>query len=421
MADRVENIEAGEVEFSLKIKPIAQILFLGLIFRLLLSSLPGFEVDIGAFRAWAGSLAARGAWDFFGEGFHTEFTPGYLYYLWALGGLDTIFRFSPERYEFLLKLVPIAADLGSAYLLYILLEGQKPALRLAAAIVYLLHPVVLLITPVWGQTDSILAFFLFLSVYFITRGKLTLAALAYVIGFLVKPQAIAVLPLFLFWGFRDYPPREWLRAGGVAIGAFVLLLVPFFADDPLGPFEEMRRSTEVYPYNSFWAFNFWALFDRFKPDDITFWGITWHDWGIALFALAIGAIIFVFRKERRPGMMALAVSLSVLAMYLFLTRMHERYVFAAFLPMVLALFLSNHRYLTWVLAAGFVVLSIVNFLNVYEVYMYYGRYINSPQEPTDLFKIARDHTFFYSLVATLTFPALLATGYMLMRHTRAAE
>lgn len=422
MAESESGVEPQELDLSLRIRPIAQILFLGLIFQLFLTKLPGFEVDIGAFKAWSLMLVDRGAWDFYGEGFHTEFTPGYLYYLWLLGGLNTIFFFSPERYELLLKLPPIAADIGSAYLLYVMLDGQKPAIRLGAALVYLLHPAVLILGPVWGQTDSILAFFLLLSVYFMSKGKLAPAAVSYVLGFCVKPQAIAVLPIFLLWGFRNFKPRDWLEAGAAGIGSLVLLLIPFFFDDPRGPFEEMRRSTENYPYTSFWAFNFWALFGRFKPDNLEFGGITYHDWGVALFLVALAGVLFVFRKENRPAMMALGVSLCMLAFYLFLTRMHERYVFASFLPMLLAIALLSDRYPTRFLAAGFVLLSALNFFNIYEVYFYYGRYFNHPEiDKSALFNFISDQTFLLSLLATLCFPLLLSLGYLLTRREEAAR
>jgi Gpi18-like mannosyltransferase len=239
----------------------------------------------------------------------------------------------------------------------------------------------------------------------------------------VNPRAVAVLPIFLVWALRDYPPKEWLKPIGISVVVGLIIIAPFFADDPVGPAQELWRSTDVYPFNSFWAFNFWGLFGRFKADDLTFWGLTWQNWGIALFILTTASIIFAFRKEERPGVMALATALSMLAFYLFLTRMHERYISPMFLPLILALFLSHDRYLTRILVIGFVVLSVVNFFNVYEVYMYYGRYIDAPAftEPTALFRLISDNTFFFSLVAVLTFPVLLATGYMLTRRTSTAE
>ncbi|MEO8458444.1 MAG: hypothetical protein ABI559_11600, partial [Chloroflexota bacterium] len=56
-----------------------------------------------------------------------------------------------------------------------------------------------------------------------------------------------------------------------------------------------------------------------------------------------------------------------MAFYLFLTRMHERYVFPAFLPLLLACALLQSR----ILWAGFLTMTTVHFLNLYHVFGYY--------------------------------------------------
>ncbi|MEK7248201.1 MAG: hypothetical protein AAB092_06980, partial [Chloroflexota bacterium] len=59
--------------------------------------------------------------------------------------------------------------------------------------------------------------------------------------------------------------------------------------------------------------------------------------------------------------------LGVMAFYLFLTRMHERYVFGAFLPLLVACALLHSRVL-WGL---FVAAATVHFINLYHVFGYY--------------------------------------------------
>jgi hypothetical protein len=78
-------------------------------------------------------------------------------------------------------------------------------------------------------------------------------------------------------------------------------------------------------------------------------------------------VIFSLRKARGTGFLALGVALSMLAFYMFLTRMHERYVFPAFLPLLVACVLINSR----VLWAAFAAAVVVHFLNMYQVFGYY--------------------------------------------------
>lgn len=417
------GLQAREVEFSIKIRPISYVLAAGLLLRLFLATLPGFGIDIGAFRAWSLLLGDRGPWNFYSGDFFVDYAPGYLYVLMLLGGLNTIFTFSNERWEYLLKLPPIAADLASAYLLYRLLEGQRPAVRLGAAALYLFLPAALLLGPVWGQVDSFLAFFLLLTVYYFAKGRPLAASLAYVVGFLIKPQAVAMLPLIVFWLLRDYGPRAWLRVGAAALVAGLLLVLPFFPNNPFELVNEVRDSAEVYPYNSFWAYNFWGLFGTldqgifglFKPDKTTFLGTSHRDWGIFLFLVASIAIIYVFRRRRDLGHMALGASLSMMAFYLFLTRMHERYLFSALLPLLVAAVLLKSRPL-WALFAG---LNVIHFLNLLHVYRYYF-YFNSPSvlQTDALLHRLEDGIFLFSLLTVLAFPLLLLVGELAARRRR---
>ena len=376
-----------------------------LVLRLFLAALPGFGPDIGIFRDWAETIARVGPGDFYNQSgqFHA-YAPGYLHYLWLLGSLDEIFSFSTSQWDYALKLPAIVADLGSAYLLYRFLEGRREGWRVGAAALYLLFPATLLIGPIWGQDDSILAFFVLLTVYFVAKDRPVAAALAFTAGFIVKPQAIAALPFLVFWIVRDHPPvwrrvnailrvpvppKAWLRmAGGSLLLTFVMIF-PFFPSLVLWrPFihlvEQVSSALNVWRYNAIFAYNFWNLFGRGTagrcdssacPNAATghvtyfthgaeFLGLPTRFWGFLLFAVAAVSVIAVLRRARGPAFLALGTSLTILAFYVFMTRMHERYLFPFFLPFLAACVLLKSR----VLWAAFAVLGAVHFLNLYIVY-----------------------------------------------------
>ena len=75
-------------------------------------------------------------------------------------------------------------------------------------------------------------------------------------------------------------------------------------------------------------------------------------------------MIVVLRKARGVGFLALGTSLCLLAFYVFMTRMHERYLFPFFLPFLAACVLLRSRALWWT----FGILGAVHFLNLYYVY-----------------------------------------------------
>ncbi len=454
--------ESAQVDFSFTFKPIVLVLSAGLLLRLVLAAFPGFEGDLGTFQAWSRDLAAHWPWNFYHSGSFSDWTPGYLYILWLFGLFDKVFTLDAGQFEYLLKLPPVAADLASVYLLYVLLEGQKPAVRLGAATVYALFPALLIVGPVWAQVDSVPALFLLLTVYCLVRGRTVLGTVVYVIGFLTKPQMVAALPFLAFWVLRDQslqalgdlpaisdPAQRalWVLGGLAerlwrpvlaALAAGLLIILPFFLpfvseNPPWGIFAQMRDATEVYPYSTFFAYNFWGMlwtqssqFPQFPRDDLTYWGLEYRTWGILLFAISILAVMVVFQRARSPGLVALATALSVMAFFVFLTRMHERYLFPFFLPFLAACVLTRSRAL-W---ASFGVLGAIHFFNLYNVYIAYN--LNPGGSPNPLkwdwlfhwsggdlpFMSPNDGIFLFSLLTFLAFPALLLVSVLLCRRER---
>jgi len=240
-----------------------------LIIRLALAALPGFVSDVGLFRQWAVEISAVGPDTFFAvEDPVKDYAPGYLYVLWFLGDLNTIFHFSSGQWDYVLKLPPIAADLGSAVLLYVLVRRRSEKWGLVAAAVYLVLPPVLLIGAIWGQADSLLAFFVLLTIYFLDRNRPVAAGLAFTAGFFVKPQVVAVVLFLAFWLVRDTPPRTWLRVAGWSTVLAIALAWPFFPSLlPWRPLHELANhlqdSVGRYPYNSVFADNLWMALPDF--------------------------------------------------------------------------------------------------------------------------------------------------------------
>jgi hypothetical protein len=389
---------ASLMNFNVRVPVLIPLLLAGLVLRLALASIHGFGIDMGTFQSWAGSLAHDGPWKFYQDGKFTDYAPGYMYVLLLIGEMDKILHFSNDQWEYVLKIPSIVADLGGAYLLYRMLDGQKAAVQLVSTAIYIFFPCALLVGAVWGQVDSILAFFLLLTVHFIGKDRPVAGAVAYTIGFLVKPQAIAALPFLAVWIIRKHPiklrsgetpqvPRVLVECVVVPLVLTLILVTPFFELQPWKLIHQLYNATNVpnYRVNSFWAYNFWNTGGLFKmgfkcdlagacPDAsggtapaTTFLGISTRFWSVFMLATALVSIIVLLRNARDTGYLALGTALSTLAFYLLLTRMHERYVFPAFLPFLFACALLRSRAL-WAL---FVTTAAVHLLNLYHVFGYY--------------------------------------------------
>ncbi|MEO8458815.1 MAG: hypothetical protein ABI559_13515, partial [Chloroflexota bacterium] len=67
-----------------------------------------------------------------------------------------------------------------------------------------------------------------------------------------------------------------------------------------------------------------------------------------------------------PGMMALGVALSMLVFFTFNTRMHERYMFASLLPLLLSCVYIN-RPMLWI---SFLMLEVIQFLAMWRAFFH---------------------------------------------------
>ncbi len=164
------------------------LLALGFALRLIIAYLlpgSGFANDLASFRGWANDLFTNGLFGFYQRpGFH-DYTPGYLYYLWVLGGLARTFPTLD-----LVKMPAILSDLAIGWLIWsmILELGGGRRAALSGAALYLFVPITWFDSVVWGQVDSVGIVFLLLSVRALWRDRPELASVFAVVAALIKPQ-----------------------------------------------------------------------------------------------------------------------------------------------------------------------------------------------------------------------------------------
>jgi Gpi18-like mannosyltransferase len=272
---------------------ILVLLALGLTFRLIIAYLlpgSGFKNDIGAFQFWANELADHGLNGFYGRGFFIDYSPGYLYVLWAVGLVGNVLGGIGD----LIKIPPILADVGLAWVAWSMtkeLGASERSARLAAVII-VVNPITWFDSAIWGQVDSVGVVVLLLAVRELWRDRPERAAILAALAAIIKPQLGILIPVVAlvvirraFWprgghGIDGTPvplrsTTSWerhargpVRVATTALAGLLtlfLLSVPFGLSLP-GLAGQVVKAAAGYPYLTVNAFNPWALVIQETPD-----------------------------------------------------------------------------------------------------------------------------------------------------------
>lgn len=279
----------------------------------------------------------------------------------------------------IIKTLAILADLGIGTLIFAI--GRKLASRRAALVAmaaFLLSPGVVYVSSIWGQWDAVSALFAVAAVWLAMRGGHASAAswlpLAY--ACLIKPQYGLIAPfLLLFFWKRDGWSGMRHSAAGIVAGLGLVQLVASLFDAGLpgiparwSLLDLMRGAVDEYDAISLNGHNIWILpIGRgapFSDQDVFFAGITYQALGMALFALAFALILWsATRITDNQIALAWGSAATMMAMFVTMTRMHERYLFPALPLLVIAAMLMPR------LRIAAVVIHLAYAMNIHIAYM----------------------------------------------------
>ena len=265
--------------------------------------------DFGGFSGFKFSVSDR----------NINYNVPYLYFL-------AFFSYLPINDLFLIKLLSLAFDVVLAYGVMKLtgVFTESPVRRLAAYLVTLLLPTVILNSAMWGQCDSIYCAFLVLSLYHILSGspKRSMADAAIALGF--KLQAVFLLPVFLVMIFA-----KKLRWRDVIVFplTYIVLLLPavFFGADFTTLLTFYFRSTGTI--GSGLNYNSPSLFTLIQSSEDD---PTWAAMGIAAAFLYVLTLWFWSWRWRKNLSNEALLGLSILfaiGIPLLLPHMHDRYFY----------------------------------------------------------------------------------------------
>ena len=329
----------------------------------------GYRPDITTFSAWAIELYKQGPMAFYRSGYFADYPPGYMYLLWCVGAIMHYLQlvFATPVFLMVLKMPAILADVLTAWWLFRWGDQQQDRMPARiAAILWLINPLAIMTSSVWGQVDSIFTLVLVLSLAAFERARFSRAAAWYALAILLKPQALLLAPLGVIaliqmptWRIR------WQSVVSFIVVAVVFIL-PFTWRQP-SPWwivDLYGGTLGSYPYLSLNAFNLYALLNaNWLPLKTIFLGIGVGTWAWLLVICSMLPIMYCTWRSRIEGRYLWAAAAIVAVFFVFGPKMHERYLFpAALLTLASWLWLQDRRLL--LIAMGF---SLTCFINTWVV------------------------------------------------------
>ncbi|MBI2196322.1 hypothetical protein HYU45_01785 [Candidatus Daviesbacteria bacterium] len=393
------------------------ILVLVIFIRLYLIILPSFRIDMNSWQAWSTRLAEVTPLHFYAPNYFSDYFPGYLYMLWFLGLtfkllFSTLSIFSLP-FEYYLKFFTNVFDIATAYFIYKIICNYKQKAGFWAAIFYLANPALFFNSSVWGQIDGILTFFLVYSAYCLLELKSAYRfSISSSLSILVKPQGLAIFPVTIIYLITNYKYKKYFSL--LLIPIFLILLsLPFFLKDPvLGLFHLFQKSANTYPYTSMFSYNFWAFAGWWIPDSTKFSAVTYQAWGIIIYLVMLVFILgpLIIKKGYKNNFLIyFAMALASFAFFLFLTRIHQRYLFPFFAFLAVSAFIKNSMKLKIIYTA----LSLIHFINLWYVYYYYNYVYTNPKFSSLLiFKFLSANYNLFTLFNLLGFGLLILIYYI---------
>lgn len=362
------------------IKQLALFIFLGVIFFVL--SVPFYSGDVKNHLAWGNSLVTLGTMNFYGRDFPGFAFPNYppvtmllfmfftkLYILtnqlvWLLNtqiGLfpsKLVFYFQSENVDIAyLKLPALLAHLGLGWFIFKYFNKKM-------GLIYLFNPALLYLTLIWGQVDILPVCFFVIALYLAFKKNWFWSTFSITLALLSKQTIIIFYPLFLYIIFLKFGIKKVVCSILGSLVIFYLSYLPFHSFDLIWPLALYKLNFQLVANSvNENAINVWGLLFNFKrvDDNQLLLGVSYQVWGYICTLLALLPTTIIFLKKQLSLNRAIIFStLLSLGSFLFLTRMHERYL-APVVVLATLLVAANKKF--W---PGLLLVTIVYLVNLYR-------------------------------------------------------
>jgi hypothetical protein len=253
-----------------------------------------------------------------------------------------------------MKLLPILADLGIAWLVYLITK------KAYLALIFLLSPFSWYVSALWGQYDGVGFSCVLAGLTLMSKNKLFwLVPGLVVIGTLIKPTNLILFPMVGFYFLKQKNGLLQKAAGvGLALAVFAVTTAPYTHKNPFEfAWYDLKRIVfeKSEPRVSTNAFNAWRVIIGNKAVNANhvYLGIPANVWGLVIFG-----IINIFAVKKLQYWESLFAAGA--GGFVFMTGMLDRYAYAG---VVLGLILVGKQFklLKW-----WILWSTIFWLNLYN-------------------------------------------------------
>lgn len=329
--------------------------------------------DLITFKAWGLNLAENGFQTFYSNVW-SDYLPGYLYILSLLSYIQNLFSSIgfPIKDELLFKLPSILTDFGNGLFIYLITSiYTKQKYALLIGIFALFNPAFLANSTLWGQAESFMMFFLLSGFYFYLKQNYIASAILIGLGQVIKPIAVFLIPIFLLHLLvTNVKVSKIFIFIALIFVTITISFIPFTNQINIFEFilERHTNTANQYPYTSLNAFNLWAITTNFwVSDKLIYLGLTLHTWGIiilgTIYTILLTLVYFKRKLENPTLFLAYILTIVYLAVFLFLTRIHERHMFYGLTFTILLLPIAS-----WTHRAAIIGLHAICLINLYYAF-----------------------------------------------------
>src|SRR3990172_7706602 len=269
----------------------------------------------------------------------------------------------------LVKLPSTMADLGIGLLIYkYFAQRNKEKLGFKLSALWLFNPITWYNSAIWGQTDGIVNLLGLIGIFALLNKNLIKFAIFIVLSVLFKGSLAIFAPVLLFVAYtQKYSLKKWLQATIYMLVTAFLVSIWFHPRIDLPVWLINLYRERILPgeigYLTANAFNFWLLIDSGKRFDSTVYlGLPARLWGFAVVLTGIILVMIWLKRKISERKIFISLIITSLLSFLFLTRIHERYLYPFFPYGTILLGFLPHFWIPYI------ILSATHLLNLYHLF-----------------------------------------------------
>lgn len=293
-----------------------------------------------------------------------DYPPVYLVFLYITGlaykAIGTGWSIMTDM--LFMKFWPILFDTLCGFALFKIFKRYSVGAGFVSALLWLFNPVTIFNSAFWGQTDGLMCLLLLISFYLLEKERPVLACFIFAIAGLTKYQCLFFTPIFLMELFLRSGIKRFLTGIGVAAFTVLAVFLPFMigAKNPMLFFDVYLGGQGKYPHCTLNAFNIYGIFGlNWVEDSLKILG----NISIGMISTAITVIfvvlVFAFYIYAKNKCMWVISFMFMSSLFMFMSRMHERYAFVTVIFILVAAVKHSSRKLFYI----FVATSLITFIN----------------------------------------------------------